>query len=300
MIIPKDTPFKVLKYLSRLNTALNSPFRYEKEKVIIYLIDNNYLKKEGKNFTTSTNFTTKYAEFIFPLYQIINSFIGKYKIEYIEDYYTIFDFECLFKIEEDKDKIREFTFQQILTKYFNSSKHTKRDSNLASAIKAVIGIEYFTEDDKDQQFLSVLYPQKSTQFIILCENKDRLRNPRHEFIEFWYVGGNNIKQIQFIPKTTIPIFYLCDLDFDGLNIYNNIKKNYLKSLEIFIPKYFERLMIKQTEVKEHRSIWKNDSILRSLDIREKALIKVLIEDKKIIEEQRILLSKENLEFNEIV
>ena len=100
------------------------------------------------------------------------------------------------EIEKNKDKLIEFTFQQILTEYFNSSKHTKKDSNLASAIKAVLGIEYFIEDDKDQQFLSILYPKKPTQFIFLCENKDRLRNPRHEFIEFWYVGGNNINQIQ--------------------------------------------------------------------------------------------------------
>lgn len=299
MIIPKDTPFKVLKYLARLNTADSLPYKYEKEKVIIYLIDSNYLKKESKNFIALTDFKTKYAKFIFPVYQNINSFIVKYNIGYAEDYYTVFDFECLLQIEKNKDTLIEFTFQQILTKYFNSSKHTKKDSNLASAIKAVLEIEYFIEDDKDQQFLCILYPKKYTRFIVLCENKDRLRNPRHEFIEFWYVGGNNIKQIQFIPKPTIPIFYLCDLDFHGLNIYNRIKKNYLKSLKIIIPKHFELLMIKQSEVKMNRSIWKNDKILISLNNNEKAIIKVLIEEGKIIEEQRIILSTENLEFNEI-
>lgn len=39
MIIPKDTPFKVLKYLSKLNAVFNLPFKYEKEKVIIYLFN---------------------------------------------------------------------------------------------------------------------------------------------------------------------------------------------------------------------------------------------------------------------
>ena len=300
MIIPKDTPFKVLKYLSQLHTTSNSPLKYEKEKVIIYLLDNKYLEKEGKRVIILKDFATKYREYILPVFQNINSFVSKHKIEYIEDYYTIFDCECLLKIESDKDKLEDYTFQQILTEYFNSSKHTKKDSNLASAIKAVLGINYFIEDDKDQQFLSILFPKNATRFIFLCENNDRLRNPRHEYIEFWYVGGNNINQIQFIPLTTVPIFYLCDLDFDGLNIYNNIKKKYLRMLKLFIPKNFEQLMIKQTEVKEHRSIWKNDNILKSLNDREKRIANVLLGERRIIEEQRILLTRDNLEFNGIL
>ena len=77
--------------------------------------------------------------------------------------------------------------------------------------------------DKDQQFLRVLYPKNKTQFIILCENIDRLRSPRHDFIEFWYAGGRNTIQLQFIPKPTRPIFYLFDWDFDGLIPLANIK-----------------------------------------------------------------------------
>lgn len=300
MIIPKDTPFKVLKYLSRLNTISNLPLRYENEKLIAYLLDNKYLENGGRKFITSKDFLTKYTEFIFPIFQNINSFVSKYKIEYIEDYYTIFDFECLLKIENDKNKLREYTLQQILSEYFNSSKYTKKDSNLASAIKAILGIEHFIEDDKDQQFLSILYPKSDSRFIILCENKDRLKNPRHEFIQFWYVGGKNTSQIKFIPITSVPIFYLCDLDFDGLNTYKEIKDKYLQTLKLLVPENFERLMIKQTEVKEHRSIWKNDNILNSLNDGEKLIAKVLIGEGKIIEEQRILLSKENLKFNGIV
>lgn len=298
MIIPKDTPFKVLKYLSKLYTR-SQPLKYEKEKIIIYLLDNKYLEKEGKKHLTSKIFATKYTEFIFPVFHNINSFINKYKIEYIEDYCSIFEFECLLKIENDKMKLNDYTFQQILTEYFNSSKHTKKDSNLASAIKTVVGINHFIEDDKDQQFLSILYPKTSTRYIILCENKDRLRNPRHEFIEFWYVGGNNINQIQFIPNTTTPIFYLCDLDFDGLNIYYNIKKTYLNKIKLFVPQNFESLAIEQKEVKNQKSFWNNDKILASLNFKENTIIKTLIKQEKIIIEQRILLSIKNLEFNGI-
>lgn len=231
------------------------------------------------------------------MYQIFNSLISKYNIQYTEDYYTIFDFECLSKIESDKDKLGEYTFQQILTEYFNSSKYTKKDSNLASAIKAVLGVECFIEDDKDQQFLSILYPKKSTQFIILCENKDRLRNPRHEFIEFWYVGGNNINQIQFIPKPKFPIFYLCDWDFDGLNIYTNIKRKYFPTLSAFIPDNFESLMEKQEDVKEHHSKWKNKNCFKDLSEKEKTIATVLFETDRIIEEQKILVNNENIQLN---
>jgi hypothetical protein len=299
MIIPKDTPFKVLKYLSRLNDANSLPARYEKEKVIIYLVDNNYIIKKGKGISASADFTFKYGEFILPFCEKIHSFIDRFNIQYIEDYCTIFDFECLIQIEEDRDKLIEFTFQQILTKYFKSSKYTKKNSNLATAIKAVVGIEYFIEDDKDQQFLRVLYPKNKTRFIILCENIDRLRNPRHEFIEFWYAGGRNTIQLQFIPKPAIPILYLFDWDFDGLNIYNHIKQNYFPTLTAFIPTNYESLMEKQDEVRHHRSKWGNDNFLQYLTDNEKNIAETLIKTNSIIEEQKIHLTTENLINNAI-
>lgn len=294
MIIPKDTPFKVLKYLSRFNDTNTLPIKYEKEKVIIYLVDNNCIIKKGKGISVSTDFTLKYVEFILPVYKKINSFIERFGIEYAGDYCTIFDFECLIQIEEDRDKLIEFTFQQILTKYFKSSKYTKKNSNLATAIKSVVGIEYFIEDDKDQQFLRVLYPKSNTRFVILCENIDRLRNPRHEFIEFWYAGGRNTIQLQFIPKPTKQIFYLFDWDFDGLNIYNHIKQNYFPTLTAFIPTNYESLMEKQDEVKHHRSKWGNDSFLQNLTDNEKTIAETLIKTNSIIEEQKIHLTTDNL------
>lgn len=299
MIIPKDTPFKVLKYLSRLNDANSLPVRYEKEKVIIYLFDNNCIEKNRKVISALPDFTLKYVEFILPVYEKINSFIGKFNIQYTEDYCSIFDFECLFLIEEDREKLIEFTFQQILTKYFKSSKYTKKNSNLATSIKAVVGIDYYIEDDKDQQFLRVLYPKNKTLFIILCENIDRLRNPRHEFIEFWYAGGRNTIQLQFIPKPTIPILYLFDWDFDGLNIYNHIKQNYFPTLTAIIPTDFESLMEKQNEVRYHRSKWENDNFLQYLTDKEKNIAESLIKTNSIIEEQKIHLITENLINNAI-
>ena len=117
---------------------------------------------------------------------------------------------------------------------------------------------------------------------------------RHPFIEFWYAGGHNIHQLQFIPKQTKPIFYLFDWDFDGVNIYNHIKQNHFPTLTAFIPSDHESLMEKRDEVKRHRSIWNNDNCLQYLNDREKSIVTTLIQTDRIIEEQKILLTNENL------
>ena len=300
MIIPIDTPFKVLKYLSKFNTNHSGYIKYEKEKIITYLFENKYLNKDGKKFIISESFKIKYIDFIEPKYKEIKLLIDKYKIEYVEDYYTIFDFNCLTEIEKDKAKIKEFTFQQLVTKYFRSSKYTKKDSSLASAIKAILNIESFIEEDKDQQFLSILYPKTPTRYIILCENKDRLRNPRHEFIEFWYAGGKNIKQLQFVPKSTLPLFYLFDWDYDGLQIYIRIKEKYFPSLEALLPLNPESIMVKQEDVKNHHSKWENNKFLPKISSKEGDIASILMKDSGwIIEEQSILLKTDLLLSNGI-
>lgn len=156
---------------------------------------------------------------------------------------------------------QEIAFQNILTLYFGSSKHKTAQSNLSKAIKTILGIEFFPEEIKDQQFISILYPKTKTRFIILCENKNRLITKRHEFIEYWYAGGKNIKPLEFIPEPQHPIFYLCDWDFEGLNIYIDIKRKYLPTLTAFIPTNPESLMIEQSKVKDHKSKWSSDKFL---------------------------------------
>ncbi len=162
-----------------------------------------------------------------------------------------------------------------------------------------MGIDLFPEEIKDQQFASILYPKETTRFIILCENINRLIIQRHQFIEFWYVGGKNIKQLEFIPQPRHPIFYLFDWDFDGLNIYLEIKRKYFRTISSFIPTNPELLMEEQCKVKKHHSKWRNNNFLQFLNDKEKVIAESLINSKCIIEEQKILLSKENLLRNAI-
>lgn len=299
-MIPSDTPYKVIKYLVKLSNYKVLQKNYESDKFIIHLVDREFIVEPNENkrkFATTEKFKEIFSKEISPKFKKHDSFIKHHQIENIESHYSIGDLENLILINNEKPI--DLTLQEILSKYFKSSKHTQVNSNLANAIKTILRLDKFAEDGKDQQFISILYPKDETRFILLCENKNRLRGLRHPFIEFWYAGGRNTNQFLFIPKPTKPIFYLFDWDFDGLNIYNHIKQNYFPTLTAFIPTNFESLMEKQDEVKHHHSKWENDSCLQYLSDNEKTITATLIQTNSILEEQKILLNDENLLNNAI-
>ena len=70
-------------------------------------------------------------------------------------------------------------------------------------------------------------------------------------------------------------------------------------LNAFIPFNAKSLMIEQDKVKKHRSKWKNNNCFQFLNEKEKEVAEILFNTKSIIEEQRILLTKENLLYNSI-
>jgi len=299
-MIPLETPYKVIKYLVNLYDKKVLPKNYENEKLILHFCERQWIvnvESSKTKFAKAKKFEENYFEEILPAFEKYNSFIRKHHIENLENHYSIGELDTLFLIDNDKPQF--LTLEEILTKYFKSSKYAKPDSNLAKAIKTVLGIDEFEEDGKDQQFISILYPKGETRFIILCENKNRLRATRHDFIEFWFAGGRNITQLQFIPKTKYPIFYLFDWDFDGLNIYIDIKQKHFKTISAFIPTNFKSLMEKQDEVKHHKSKWKNNKFLQHLTDSERQIATTLIESDFIIEQQKIILTEKNLIHNNI-
>lgn len=298
-MIPRETPYKVIKYLVKLSNEKTLPKNYENHTLILHFLERGYLTSSGdrtKKLSKTYLFDKLFQESIHPLFEKYSSFINKHQIECLENHYTINDFEALILIEIDKAQIlgEDYSFQTILTKYFGSSKHRNVNSILSDAIKKILNINFFPEEDKDQQYLSVLYPKSETRFIILCENKNRLKIPRHNYIEFWYAGGKNTKQLQFIPKPKFPIFYLFDWDFEGLNIYTDIKRKYLTDIVAFLPDITISLMRKQEEVKEHHSKWKNRNCFQYLSDRESEIANILFNSDSIIEEQRILINKTSL------
>ena len=297
----KDTPYKVVQYLAKLSKEKVLPFAYKDENFIRHLIERKAIQPNGKQFSITKKFEENFADDIANAFSKCNSLIMKYDLSYLENHYSIDEIEALIKIATDKQQIiqQEIAFQNILTLYFGSSKHKTVQSNLSKAIKTILEIEFFPEEIKDQQFISILYPKEKTKCIILCENKNRLITKRHEFIEYWYAGGKNIKQLEFIPEPQHPIFYLCDWDFDGLSVYIDIKRKYLPMLTAFIPANPNSLMIEQSKVKDHKSKWSNDKFLFHLNKVERSIAEALIKNKAIIVEQKILITPESLLNNAI-
>lgn len=297
-MIQPDLPYKVLKYLNKLAEEGILPVKYKKIGYIIYLKHKNHLIESSGKLSITSTFKEKYEVEILPVFNKYNCFIQKFQIQYLEQHYSIGDLDKLMQIAEEQPVGN--TFEEILVNYFDATKYAKPDSGLAKAIKTVLNITEFIEEGKNQQFISILYPRQNTKYVILCENKNRLRKPRHDFIEFWYVGGKNIKQLQFVPKPVYPIFYLCDWDYDGLKTYLNIQKNYFSDIQIFIPLYYETLMVKQSDVKNHQSKWKNRDFVSSLNMSEKSIVESLLNTDSIIEEQRIELTMESLKHNQLI
>ena len=300
-MLDKATPYKVLQYLAKLAKEKTLPVNHGNENYIRYLVDRRAIELNGKQVCITKKFEDNYLEEIESTFNRCSSLIAKYGLTYLEKLYSIDEIESLIKIEADKQIIheQEVAFQNILTKYFGSSKHKTVKSGLSKAIKTILAVDEFAEENKDQQFTSILYPKTQTRFIILCENKNRLITPRHEFIEFWYAGGKNISQLQFIPKPLCPVFYLCDWDFEGLNTYVTIKQKYLTGLSAFLPADYVSLMVEQSKVKDHKRVWINDKFLVNLNDAEKAIAQVLIKRKSIIVEQNIEFTRENLLYNGI-
>lgn len=58
-------------------------------------------------------------------------------------------------------------------------------------------------------------------------------------------------------------------------------------------------MEKQSEIKNHHSKWKDQRFQAHLSKIEKSISKILIAQESVIEEQKILLTPENLLYNSI-
>ena len=303
MIVPPDTSYKVFKYLNKLHLERGAREKYADEKLIIYLKDRGYIQSAAGKLLSTSKFANLYVNEILPLHIKIQEFIDSHGLQRMESHYLLSDFAGLILVANEKLDIleKELSLQQILSKYFNSSKHSAVNSNLSEALKTVLSISEFPEESKDFQFLSILYPMQTSRCLLLCENKNRLKMQRHRFIEFWYAGGRNTIQLQYIPKPVLPMYYLFDWDHDGISIYLHIRKNYFPDLKAFTPTDAGDLMISQKDVKGHFSKWKKESalMLECLSATEGEIVSRLIHEDKVIEEQKILLTRGNLEFNNL-
>lgn len=160
-----------------------------------------------------------------------------------------------------RDKIveAEETVRGVSQMFFKNEKHLEKSESLVSAVKSILNLDILA-NDKDQQYKYVLQCETPKK-IVLCENLDFLKRPsrpRKHNIELWYAGGKNVAKLNFSGEITLPIYYSCDWDHDGLHIFQMVKK-ILPQIRLLFPNGIRKSIVDT----EHKSLWKpkgnNDS-----------------------------------------
>lgn len=179
--------------------------------------------------------------------------------------------------------------------FFKNEKHLDSSQALERAVKKILDIELFV-DNRDFQYLYVLQC-RHPRAIVLCENLHFLKMPgvsRENNIELWYAGGRNIEKLQYADRKNLPIYYMCDWDYDGLDIYRLVKEK-IPEIKLLTPNGSGR----DINLTEHRSTWKycdDTSRISGLPInlfshKQMQLIESLIERNEwIIEESNNLIA----------
>lgn len=220
-----------------------------------------------------------------------------------------FDVDDILRLVEMKQQMEsgelEEIRQQIITSnetrrgvslmFFKNEKHLNSSEALERAVKTILNIESFA-DDRDFQYLYALQCH-DPKLIVLCENLYFLKMPekaRKNNIELWYAGGRNIEKLTYSQNRNLPIYYMCDWDYDGLDIFKSVKK-ILPNIELLTPNGEPKDIIKT----EHKSLWVNraePSFLSGLsrelysDYQCKLIQKLIKENTWIVEESNDLIT----------
>jgi hypothetical protein len=179
--------------------------------------------------------------------------------------------------------------------FFKHEKHLDASEALERAVKRILKIDAFA-DNRDFQYLYVLqcYNPKA---IVLCENLYFLKMPdkaRKKHLELWYAGGRNIEKLIYTQSRDLPIYYLCDWDYDGLDIYSSVKEK-VSNIQLLTPNG-NRMNIETTE---HKSLWRNretPSLLSGLqaelysDVQKQLIETLIIRNDWIVEESNDLVA----------
>lgn len=284
----KKLTWPEFKALYQLYHERQTSLKVLKRPYFKYLIREGYIRKK----VGSTKIIEPYSKFdneykrqnIEELYRKYYSFLSENKILTYRTAFSEFEIKCLMNIKqcenikiengqtllsEMKDKIEAGRDGRkgISKSFFKSAKYIEKGSALEVAVLKIIGIDNFPQNE-GQWIYRV--PCKNPICIILCENRYflTLDIAQKRNVELWHVGGNNTLPIDNLPKIEYPLYYLCDWDLMGLQIYERIYrrvesiKNKTSSLQLIMPNGHPE-SIKDTE-NFHRSEWDKSAALSSL------------------------------------
>ena len=150
-------------------------------------------------------------------------------------------------------------------------------------------------DKKENQWRLVI-DNKNPLAVIMCENKSFLKQPwiaKETQTKLWHVGGNNISIIDDIDESDLskPIYYSCDWDLAGLQIFSRIKtklKERNRTIYLLFPNAPHKRV--STYIPYHNSHWDLTKELSGLNLNffsrnELLLIRSLIDKEEWIEEE---------------
>lgn len=176
-------------------------------------------------------------------------------------------------IEENKAELKSkpTNIEDFYNEFFDILKYK---TSLRNAVFKILEITQFPLDKKENQWRIVIDQQ----------------NPK---AKLWYLGGNNIKIINDIDEVELakPIYYSCDWDLAGLEIYSRIKKKLkVRNKEIILLYPNEPHKKTSTFIDYHYSHWNLNKTLSGLQLedfskKELLLINDLIQNEKWIEEE---------------
>lgn len=268
--------------LKSLNEIYNSgrtrkKVSLEKDSTIDHLLDTRELKESGKYLIEGAGFQDYYKKrhlknFDTYLYFLETNDILKPQLRFQEeDILILIDLKERMdsdQLTEIRDQIVEYeeSVRGVSSMFFKNEKYLVGKDSLIKAVKKVLNITILA-DDKDQQYVYVLACEKP-KLIVLCENLDFLKRPsrpRKHNIELWYAGGRNITKLQYSNTKNLPIYYSCDWDFDGLDIYENVQRIF-PDIKLLTPNANSK-SITETEHKSHWKLRNNPSALSGLTVK---------------------------------
>jgi len=197
----------------------------------------DYIRQtDRKTLSKSKSYDPFYANTLLSKFLQYEEFINRFEFDSLN--LDEIDIQILLQIKDNRDAIisEGRSQKEISASYFGGAKKLRRNSRLYDAVVRILGVETLARDEHDQQYLYVLHCESLTpQCIVLCENDNKLRKPRLKDVELWHAGGRNTAKLKFIPKPQLPIYYLCDWDNKGIEIYQDIKANIFPNIELLIP-----------------------------------------------------------------
>ena len=245
------------------------------------LIESGLIFPNGK--TKLENFDVFFEKKWLANFAEVNKFMSRFTL--LQYNFELEHINSLQRIEKNKNELldEETSLKEISTTYFGSAKKVKEKSQLYKAILSILDVSSLKRDEHDQQYLWILHAEnRLPKAIVLCENDNLLKKSRLCDIELWYAGGNNTAKLKYIPEPELPFHYLCDLDNNGLEIYQRIKRNYFPNINLIIP---DLPLLKDVKVDKKWTVNIDSNLLTASAL---ILINKLINENKWVEEESII------------